>query len=91
MVTKAQALAATHGDIFHSTCLGPCRRAYARILYRVTGRCRTWKTRPLEYRLPVKHGLYTSAAITDQNASLWHAAIECPLNFDLDALTCSKR
>lgn len=32
---------------------------------RVNGRCKTWKTRPEEFRLPVKHGLKTCFYITD--------------------------
>lgn len=46
---------------------------------RVSGRCQTWKTRPAEYRLPVKYGMYESGAITDSNAQDWHLAGACPL------------
>jgi hypothetical protein len=38
---------------------------------RVMGRCITWKSRPDEYRLPVKFGLSKSFYITDVNAGDW--------------------
>jgi hypothetical protein len=34
---------------------------------RVNGKCRTWKTRPGEFRLPVKHGLRDCFYITESN------------------------
>jgi len=34
---------------------------------RVTGKLKTWKTRPGDFRLPVKHGLYYSFYITEDN------------------------
>jgi hypothetical protein len=40
---------------------------------RVTGKCKTWKTRPDDFRLPVKHGLYDSFyIINDGFAEHWH-------------------
>lgn len=39
-----------------------------------SGACKTWKTRPNEFRLPVKHGLYDSTYITHQNADEWRPA-----------------
>lgn len=38
---------------------------------RVNGKCKTWKTRPLEYRLPVKVGFKTCLYITHENAADW--------------------
>ena len=38
---------------------------------RVSGRCTTWKTRPDDFRLPVKYGLKTSFYITPSNADQW--------------------
>lgn len=35
---------------------------------RVSGKCQTWKTRPDEFKLPVKYGLYQSFYITNANA-----------------------
>ena len=41
---------------------------------RVNGKCKTWKTRPDEFRLPVKHGLYTHFYIDKGNAAEWEVA-----------------
>ena len=38
---------------------------------RVTGVCKTWKTKPEQFQLPVKHGLYDSFYITPDNAADW--------------------
>lgn len=38
---------------------------------RVNGKCKTWKTRPLEFKLPVKHGLRDCFYITQDNAKDW--------------------
>lgn len=45
---------------------------------RKSGRCQTWKTRPDDFRLPVKHGLYESSAIVPSNMADFHLASECP-------------
>ena len=36
--------------------------------WRMNGKCQTWKTRPAEFRQPVKFGLYSYGAITHENA-----------------------
>lgn len=41
---------------------------------RAMGKCQTWKTRPDEFKLPVKHGLYQSFYITHDNAGEWNVA-----------------
>lgn len=38
---------------------------------RSNGKCKTWKTRPDEFRLPVKRGLRQCFAITPANAADW--------------------
>jgi len=38
---------------------------------RVNGKCKTWVTRPHDFRLPVKHGLYQCFYITPDNAKDW--------------------
>lgn len=40
---------------------------------RATGKCKTWKTRPDDFRLPVKYGLRHSFYITPANAHEWEA------------------
>jgi hypothetical protein len=71
MITKAQAMNATHGDIFHHATAKNADKTPARC--RVTGMCKVWKTRPDEFRLPVKHGMYDSFYITQDNAADWSA------------------
>ena len=48
--------------------------------WRANGACKTWKTRPDEFRLPIKHGLYDFSYITQSNAGLFHTADDCPLD-----------
>ncbi len=43
---------------------------------RRSGQLKTWKTRPGQYRLPVKYGLKTGAYITEANASDWCHSID---------------
>ena len=38
---------------------------------RVNGACKTWKTRPAEFRLPIKHGLNSCGAIDETNCGEW--------------------
>lgn len=38
---------------------------------RVNGKCKTWKTRPEDFQLPVKHGLRTCFYITPHNIDQW--------------------
>ena len=85
MVTKAQALAAPYHSEMH---FGECARVFGprggvkvhRTKVRVSGKCQTWKTRPDEFRLPVKYGFYESGVITERNAADYHTAADCPLN-----------
>ena len=94
MVTKDQATRSPHGTEFHYTGpsgmvtrMNPCTRKVGPrggvketvIRARVTGACKTWKTRPADFRLPVKHGMYESGAIDQDNSEHWHLAADCPL------------
>lgn len=45
---------------------------------RVNGKCKTWKTRPEDYRLPVKYGMYQCFYITPENAEEWYQPITDP-------------
>ena len=38
---------------------------------RQTGRIKLWKTRPTEFKIPVKYGLYESFYIPQDNAHEW--------------------
>lgn len=43
---------------------------------RVNGRCQVWKTRPDDFKLPVKHGLKTCFYITPANGAEWTTSEE---------------
>lgn len=47
---------------------------------RANGACKTWKTRPTEFRLPVKYGMKECFYITQANAHEWCASPEEALN-----------
>lgn len=36
--------------------------------WRVNGKIKTWKTRPDDFELPIKHGLYAFSRLTHKNA-----------------------
>ena len=66
MITKQIAIQLNHGQTLHHVTFKNADKTPARV--RVSGKCKTWKTRPLEFKLPVKHGLYTNFYITEKNA-----------------------
>ena len=84
MLTRAQALTCQE---FHQD---PCYRTYGPrgglqttrcVRVRRNGMTQTWKTRPTEWRLPVKYGIYARGqfSLTQADADKWHAAEDCPL------------
>ena len=48
-------------------------------IWRRNGRTQLWKTRPDEFRVPVKYGLYNYSSATTGNAEAWHTREDCPL------------
>lgn len=71
MITKEQAvtLGQSRGARLKTVTL---RNKKGEPLYcRVKGKCKTWKTRPEEFRLPVQYGLYTHFYIDQDNAATW--------------------
>lgn len=73
-VTKAQAVALTHGEVLHH--VNKRNRDGSPMRARVSGRCKTWVApwRQQEFRLPVKHGMYDSGYIDENNAGEWYVA-----------------
>lgn len=69
MVTKEQAMTARYFE--HIKSKGSDKQPHR---CRASGKCQTWKTRPLEFKLPVKFGLYQSFYITHENAHEWNVA-----------------
>jgi hypothetical protein len=55
-MTKEQALALKHGDILHHIAAKNVDGTPLRA--RVNGKVKTWKTRPGDFEIPVKHGLH---------------------------------
>lgn len=82
-MTNEQALALYKGQEVHA---GQCTRTvgprgavtFKHERWRVSGKVQTWKTRPGEFRIPVKHGLHANYAITQHNVSQWHVVYDCP-------------
>jgi len=45
--------------------------------WRRNGKTKTWKTRPSQFSIPIKHGLYNHGYIDQTNAQLFHAEGDC--------------
>jgi hypothetical protein len=69
MLTKQQAQTLRPGDLLHHATLR--NRDGTPLRARVNGRCITWKTKPVEFKLPMKHGLRGCFYITEHNADDW--------------------
>ena len=69
MISKEIAVSLKHGQILHHVSVKNADKSPARC--RVSGKCQTWKTRPTEFKLPVKYGLLDSFYITEDNAKDW--------------------
>lgn len=69
MITKTDALAARS---FEHVSLKNADGTPMRC--RANGQCQTWKTRPDDFRLPVKHGLRGTFALTPSNAADWRVS-----------------
>jgi hypothetical protein len=71
-VTKVQAMTE---HLFHANHItrsnGTCN------VWRRNGRTKTWKTRPGEFSVPVKYGLYDYGSINHLNADQFHTADNC--------------
>lgn len=52
------------------------------IIWRRNGKTQTWKTRPGEFRIPVKFGMYGYSNITHHDSDRFHTSENCPLNHD---------
>lgn len=62
------------GNIFWSRTLTNANGSPLRV--RRSGQLKTWKTRPGQYRLPVRYGLKTGTYITEKNSSDWCHSID---------------
>ena len=48
--------------------------------WRASGSCQTWKTRPGDFRLPVKYGMHSHGEITPTTAQMFHSLSDCTLS-----------
>ena len=71
MITIKQAVAAYYRQEFHHAKVNNADGTPARC--RVNGKCKTWKTRPNDFQLPVKYGLRDCFYITPINSKDWLA------------------
>jgi hypothetical protein len=80
-VTQDQAMTA---DTFH---YGDCVRTHGPrggvteeiVTWRRNGETKLWKTRPQDFRVPIKYGLRRGWYLTPDNARDFHTAEDCPL------------
>lgn len=81
MITKQQAI--TANEFHYEPCtkkVGPRDGITKHIeTWRRNGQTQTWKTRPNEFRIPVKFGLYNYGSITERDSAFVHIASDCPL------------
>lgn len=70
MITKDEALTAS---AFHSDCNEKRVERWRR-----NGATKTWVTRPDDFKVPVKFGLYQYGYITPANATHFHTEESCP-------------
>lgn len=70
MITIEQAKTLGYGDMIHHVTEKNADGTPARA--RVNGAVKFWKTRPTEFRIPWKHGLYTYGYVDHDNASDWN-------------------
>lgn len=82
MITRDQAIAIALNDRHELLHVHLKNRDGTPIRCRVNGSCKTWKTRPDDFRLPVKHGLKQCFYITPCNAGEWYDPAELPVSKD---------
>ena len=70
MITKQQAIDADIGHVFHHISIK--NSSFEPVRCRKNGKVKVWKTRPEEFKMPVKHGLYDHFYITENNAGEWN-------------------
>lgn len=76
-VTKEQAM--TEREFYINTSQFPVRQSKVDC-WRANGKCQTWKTRPEEFKLPIKFGLYSYGYLTNNNAHLFYLTKEEAIN-----------
>ena len=54
-------------------------KTYVCTTVRRSGQIKTWKTRPGEFHMPVKYGMWEHGYVDHHNAKDWHLSSECPV------------
>lgn len=72
MLTKDEAVALHLNDTLVHATKKDSRKQPMKV--RVSGKTKTWKTRPDDFKVPVKYGLYQSGYIEPHNAAEWSKA-----------------
>ena len=73
-MTRQQAINSNHRQELHHVSLRDGENNPVRC--RVNGKCKVWKTRPDDFRLPVKHGFKACFYIELGNADDWEMSEE---------------
>jgi len=63
---------AMSADEFFSTTLKNRDKKQTPLKVRRNGKTQTWKTRPNDFKIPVKYGLYEYTYITQDNCDSWY-------------------
>lgn len=83
MITKEEAINPANIYFHEGQCkriIGPRGGITTRVtVWRRNGQTKTWKTRPNEFRIPVKHGFYSYGYINELNAGEFHLESDCNL------------
>jgi hypothetical protein len=66
MITKLEAMTADNFEMKHET-----NADGTPVRWRRNGKTKTWKTRPDDFKIPVKHGLYHYGYITQDNQDMF--------------------
>jgi len=81
MISLEIAVNASHGDVYYHRSAKNADGTPMRC--RVNGKCKTWKRRPEDFRLPVKRGLYEFGVITRFNAKMWLTETQLGVSFSV--------
>jgi hypothetical protein len=80
MITKAEALTEREFHLGCTRTVGPKGGVtHHALIWRRNGQTKTYKTRPEDFLVPVKFGLYQYGYITPANADQFVAGSTCPV------------
>lgn len=84
MITRQQAILLKYGEEIHyGTCretIGPYGGRRVTIeRWRIFGKVKLWKTRPNDFSIPIKNGLYNFGKLTHDNCEAFHLVKNCPI------------